>query len=159
MAELTSAAIRYEIRTGDTIVNWQHVASGWTDGFMNLYNDGIRSAAKLWLGTILYLEYLSFVSPNGVMEGFDPLTAMRADSDIGIETKDDILQGSLRVRSRVDLIPGMVNPIEAPLTGSSSKPVSDPEISFEEWLEEQEYRLRMESRFGGIGRSRSEEEE
>lgn len=135
MAELTSAAIRYEIRTEQRLLRWESIAFGWTDGFDGLTDTELVSIQELWYGTILYLEYLEFITPDDVMQNFNPRASFEADSEFAQATINKILDEELDPRPRVDFIPGSVDPIEMPLTGQKSPPVTDPETTFHEWLE------------------------
>jgi len=51
------------------------------------------------------------------------------------QTIDEILSEDLDVQSRIDSLPGQIDPVEYPRTGSTVRPVSDPDYPFEEWLE------------------------
>lgn len=134
MAELTSALIRFEIREGVQIVDWTDVGVAWRDGFENLPNE-TSSLRQLWYGTILYLRYLEHETGSEVMNGFSPRIPTRnISADFKAETIEEILQGNVDPRGKVDLIPGRVNPLEAPRTGYKNPPVSDVETKFSEWL-------------------------
>lgn len=147
MAELTSAALRFELRTEQSIVRWDQVAYGWTDGFHQLLETDVSNITQQWFGTILYLEYLQDMGPQGFMEGFDPHAKFIDDSDFVRETITRILDGDIDPRKCVDFVPGGIDPIEMPRTGRRIPPVIDPEDSFEDWLERE--RHMYESVHGG----------
>lgn len=139
LAELTSALIRYEIRTGHRIADWSSVAAGWSDGYNTLSETPLTSLEKLWLGTILYLDYMESESPAGVMEGFNPHALYDASNDFLVETIDGILSADLDVKAHIDFIPGQVNSVEYPLTGSRVAPITDPDEEFSEWLNRRQH--------------------
>lgn len=134
MAELTSALIRYEVRTGNRIANWSSIAAAWSDGYGTLSETPLTSLEKLWLGTILYLDYMESESPPGVMEGFNPHALHDARNEFLVETIEGILSADLDVKAHIDFIPGQVDPVEFPLTGSRVPPISDPDEKFRDWL-------------------------
>jgi hypothetical protein len=142
MTELTSAAIRYELRTGHQIVEWDQVAAGWSNGLDNLSDSNLISMTELWFGTVLYLEYLQDVTPSGVMGSF---SVHIHDRELAQETIDKILEGELNPRKLVDYLPGGRDPVEFPLTGIVSSPVSNPDEEFKEWLNNRRHM------FGNLG--------
>lgn len=150
MAELTSAAVRHEIRTGERIVDWDSVGFGWTDGFEQLRDSDLDSLAHLWFGTLLYLEYIRDVSPEGVMEGFRPQAPVNVDPDFGVGTVDRILEGGLDVRAVFDHIPGYYNPVQTPLSGARSAPVNDADEDFREWLDRKRMFIEMNRQDGVV---------
>lgn len=125
------------------------MAYGWTDGFEKLSEMGLQETRQRWFGTLLYLEYLHEVSPEGVMNGFEPRARYRADQDIGRSTVEQIREGNIDPTSRINLIPGGVNPLEMPRTGATAPPITDADTTFEEWLENQKLYFDM-GRFGSI---------
>lgn len=150
MAELTSAAIRYEIRTGQQIVNWERVASGWSTGLDALSQIELDEMAQLWFGTTLYLEYIAQESSSNIMDGFDSYGRHRVTRDIGQSTVKRIQHGRLDPTARIDFIPGGVDPIKYPLTGRKNPPLSDPDRTFTEWIDYQPFIFRRR-RFGQVG--------
>lgn len=145
MAELTSAAIRYEIKTGQQIVDWNSVAHGWLDGLDSLSQMGLDEMAQLWFGTTLYLEYIADESSSDIMDGFGSHGRHRVTSEIGEATVEKIQNGHLNPTTRVDYLPGGVDPIEVPLTGYESPPLQDPERTFREWVNSQPFLFRGRS--------------
>ncbi|WP_434531751.1 hypothetical protein ACODNH_21500 (plasmid) [Haloarcula sp. NS06] len=137
MAELTSAAIRYEMRTEQQIVDWGSVAHGWLEGLGRLEQSNLEEMQQLWFGTILYLEYLDAMSPDHVMDGFDPYVQYEVSKEVGQETVERIQDNSLDPLAAIQFIPGRVNPVEMPLTGRRMPIIPDAEKSFNEWLSNQ----------------------
>jgi hypothetical protein len=135
MSELTSAAVRYEIKNEEVIVRWGSVSAGWSEAVSSVSNTGLTAMSKLWLSTALYLEYLCDVTPSGVMEDFYLHGLYDEDRGLVDETIDEIIQGNIDPGKEFDMIPGEVDPVEMPLTGSRRPPVIDPEIEFLDWLE------------------------
>ncbi|GAA0466364.1 hypothetical protein GCM10008985_24170 [Halococcus dombrowskii] len=134
MCEITSAAIRNEIKTGASVVDWSHVAAGWRSCLDDLRDSNLESLFQLWLGTVLYIEYLQSETDREVLSGFNRVSIqMGFRSNIG-ETAVSIQNGVVRPRTQIDYIPGRFNPTEMPLTGFSSQPVSDPDTTFSDWL-------------------------
>ncbi len=150
MAELTSAAIRYELKTGQQIVRWNSVAQGWYSGLDSLIDMGLDEMAQLWFGTALYLEYVSIESTSDIMDGFGSYGRHRVTSDIGEQTVEKILNGPLDPTARIDFIPGRVDPIELPLTGHKRPPLQDSDRSFQEWVDSQPFMFQSR-RFGSVG--------
>ena len=134
MAELTSSLIRFEIREGVQIVKWRSAAAAWMNGFENLPEE-LQSLRQLWYGTILYLRYLEYETGSEVMNGFSPrIPTGHTSADFRGNTVNEVLEGDVDPRGKIDMIPGRMNPLEAPRTGFKSPPVTDPETEFEEWL-------------------------
>lgn len=148
MTELTSAAIRYELRFEQQIVGWEQVSAGWSDGMKSLSDSGLTSMSELWFGTILYFEYLSDVTPSKAMDGCSIHAIFDVDNHFAQRTVDKILDGELNPRKLMDMIPGGGNPVEMPLTGNRMTPVNDPHIEFNEWLEHERHIFRID-RFAG----------
>lgn len=142
MSELTSAAVRYEIRNEERMVRWDLVSAGWSEAVSSVSGSELTAMKKLWLSTALYLEYLCDVTPSGVMEDFYVHGLYEEDRDFAEETIADILQGNIKPRKEFDMIPGEVDPVEMPLTGSRRPPVIDPDIEFSEWLEHRKVMFR-----------------
>lgn len=134
MAELTSAGIRYEMRTEQNLLNWTHLAHGWTSGFDDLSETELESLPKIWLGTILYLEYISEETGDEIMNGFDPQATFRTNNDYVVDTIRSIRSGEIDPTSRINHIPGGTNPLEKPRTGIRTPPVRDTESTFDQWL-------------------------
>lgn len=137
MAELTSAAVRYEVRTEQRFLNWEHVAYGWSEGFRNLYETDMESLTRTWLGAVLYLKYVEEVTEDSVMNGFDPNITYQADAGFAVETIELMLAGDLDPTSRINFIPGGANPLELPRTGTQVPIARGADLSFNEWLEHQ----------------------
>lgn len=137
MAELSSAGLRYEIKTGQSLLNWIYVAQGWTKGFEKLTETDLESITQIWFGTILYLEYINEITNDEVLNGFDANATTHVDNDFAIETIQNILTDNIKPTSRIDHIPGAVNPLKMPRSGYPSSPVSDPDTSFQNWLEQE----------------------
>ena len=152
MAELTSAAVRYEVRTGQRLLKWEYVAYGWSEGFNQLIDTDLDSLPRIWFGTILYLSYLAEVTEDAVMTSFDPRAAFEVDNDFASETISMMLEGSLDPTSRINHIPGGTNPLEMPRTGTPVPVVREAEISLEEWLDNKKQGYdNIDSNVGGFG--------
>lgn len=132
MTELTSAMLRFEIRTQKQIGDWGSISAGWNKGLKNLPSK-LTNLRELWLGTMLYLEYLSYFTSDDVMQNFSIMFG-DISSDFMKNTITKIRKGNLRPCSQVDMIPGYIDPIELPLTGYKKPPISDAEIDFHKWL-------------------------
>lgn len=139
MAEITSAAIRYELRTEQRIVDWKSVAYGWSEALETLDQTNLESMTQLWFGTVLYLEYLDTVSPDHVMEGFNPHARHRVSKETGEQTVEMIENGNLDPSSVVEFRPGGVDPVEMPLTGTKIPIVPDADVSFQDWVSNQPF--------------------
>lgn len=135
MCKIMSAAIRNEIKTGGSVVNWSHVAEGWRNCLNDLRDSNLESLFQLWLGTVLYIEYLQSETDDVVLSGFNRVSIQMGIRDQISETVDSIQNGSIRPRMQIDFIPGVFNPTEIPLTGILSQPVPDPDTTFSDWLE------------------------
>jgi hypothetical protein len=152
MAELTSAAVRYEMRTGQRLLNWEHVAYGWSEGFNHLIDTDLDALPRIWFGTILYLSYIAEATEDGVMTGFDPRATFDVDNNFASETIGRMLDGPLDPTSRINHIPGGTNPLEMPRTGTPIPVVRETEISLEEWLENKKQVYdSIDSSVGGFG--------
>ncbi|MGQ5515768.1 DUF2254 family protein [Halococcus saccharolyticus] len=144
MCEITSAAIRSEIRTGRSVVNWSHVATGWRNCLNDLRNSNLELLFQLWLGTILYIEYLQSETDDEVLSGFNRVSIQMGIRDQISGVVDSIQNGSIRPKTQIDYVPGMTKPTEMPLTGFKSQPIPDLDTTFSEWLE-------LQSGMGGAG--------
>jgi len=137
MGDLTSAVIRYEMRTEQSLVKWETVSAGWVNGAETLDDSNYNSMAQLWFGTILYLEYLSSVSPDHVMDNFSRTGRHRISSKTIDETIKEIEENNLDPSTVFEFQPNSTNPLEHPLSGYRYPVVPDPDKSFSEWLSEQ----------------------
>ncbi len=146
MAELSSAAIRFEMKTGQTLLNWTHVDSGWVSGLSKLRETELETLPQVWLGTILYIEYLSDITDEEVLKNFNTRAALEVEYDFVVTTIQNVLDG-LDVTSRIDFPPGGTNPLEFPRTGAKSPPIRDEENTFREWLKQKKevYELMSET--------------
>jgi len=151
MTEVTSAFIRYELNHGEEIVKWRRAGSGWTKCISVLDDSEFDFLLRYWLGTLLYLEYIEFSTDSGYLSDFHSSARFDVSRDVLRQTIDDILSDQFDPRSRIDLIPGQVNPIERPQTGHSVPPVSNPDRTFEEWLEYQKKNTPDDSGGSGMG--------
>ncbi|MDZ7688572.1 MAG: DUF2254 family protein [Halobacteriales archaeon] len=132
MAGLTSALIRFEIREGVPIANWNDVAAGWRDGFENLPKE-LHSLRQLWYGTILYLQYIEHETESEVMTDFSPIILRHISTDFKENTVNEILEGEVDPTGKIDRIPGEGNPREGGLT-YKRPPIPNSETEFKEWL-------------------------
>lgn len=152
MAELTAAGIRYEMRIEARFLNWSHVAYGWTEGFELLQDTDLDVLPRIWFGTILYLSYIAEYTSDDVMPDFDPRALFSVDNEFAIDTIEMILNRDIRPTSRINHIPGGVNPLEHPRTGSPSPVVRDADMNWHDWLEQRlEVYRRTSDAQGGFG--------
>lgn len=149
MAELTSAVIRYEIRTEKPIVRWQSVSSGWRSGRESLEDSGLTEIHDLWLGTMLYLDYIKIQSDSKIMDGYTAHTVQVNKEDAN-RVIEKILNGSLDPTARIDHTPGGVNPIKMPLTGTPVPPLRDVDVTFVDWLKEKKGLIGRTNRMGSV---------
>jgi len=157
MGELTSAAIRYEVRTGQKIVRWESVASGWSSGLDSLIQMDLDVMAQLWYGTSLYLEYISRESSSEVMDGYSSYGRHRVTRDVGEETVEKILDGRLDPTSRIDYVPARVDPVKNPLTGFKRPPLENPDRTFKQWVDDQPFIYRRKG-FGSVDEPSTDED-
>ncbi|WP_193310487.1 DUF2254 family protein [Halorubrum halophilum] len=158
MSEATSSVIRYELNHGEEIVKWERAGNGWSQCISTLENSNFDYLLRLWLGTLLYIEYISFETDDQHLSDFHSSARFDVSRDTFMQTIDDILQERFDPRSRVDLLPGYFDPIETPQTGYPAPPLSDADRTFEEWLKHQK-KIMPDSPSGwGISVERMEEE-
>jgi hypothetical protein len=134
MAEMTSAFLRYELKHEEQIADWSMISYGWRECVSILSETDFDLLCQLWLGTSFYLDYIRFESSSRCMSGFRLNAPFDLPPEFVIETIDTILTEKIDPISRIDLLPGRVNPVELPQSGFSSPPVSNPDRTFEEWL-------------------------
>ena len=137
MSEVTSSVIRYELDHGEEIVKWRRAGNGWTKCISTLDNSGFDYLLRLWLGTLLYIEYISRETDNQYLSDFHTSARHDVSGDTFNQTVDDILEERFDPKSRIDLLPGYFDPVETPQTGYQAPPLSDPDRTFEEWLKHQ----------------------
>lgn len=149
-AEMTSAVIRYQVRTGRPLVGWQYVAQGWSSGFAAI-PEGFMSLRSTWLSTMLYIDYLCQHLGENRSRVFQNEIRRSVPSELIDEMIDRILASELEPRGPIDIIPGMMDPTEVPaLTGFNAPPEIEADREFEDWLELQRgMRSRLKS--GGWG--------
>ena len=135
MYEITSAAIRNEIETGTSVVKWSRIAAGWDSCLTDLRNSNYELLFQLWLGTILYIEYLASETDEEVLTGINRLSIRHGFRGHVSEVVDSIQSRRIRPRARIDALPGAVNPVEIPFVSVSSQLLTDPDITFSDWLE------------------------
>lgn len=137
MTELTSAFIRYELDHNEEIVGWARAGNGWTQCIKTLDDSDFDSLLRLWLGTLLYVEYIESEIDNEYLSDFYSSARYHVSKDVLFQTIDDILEDEFDPTSRINLLPGRFNPIEMPRTGHPVPPVSNPDRSFKQWLNHQ----------------------
>lgn len=137
MAELTSAAVRYEIKTDRPFLNWQHATHGWVQGFEELYESDLESLTRIWMGTALYLDYLESETGSAILKGVDLHRQYMKDYGFTVDTIDAVLDGDIDARMRIDSHPGGPNPIEPGGINYTVPIVSSPDQTFQEFLEHQ----------------------
>lgn len=135
MTELTAEAIAYEQRTGQNIVRWRMVGSGWSEGLERLYGAGLESMAEIWLATVLYFEYVEYETTPDIMNNFHVSEVSQIDTEFAQSTIDKMLDGEIRPRQLADLDTGTFDPLEMPLSGGNRPLVTDPQQEFSDWLE------------------------
>lgn len=149
MAEVTSAIIRHEIQTGQSVADWGSIAYGWSDSLQSLDQSNLDSMTQLWFGTLLYLEYLDAMSPDKVMRGFEPHGRHRISKENGEKTVEKIKNGDFDPGTILQFRPGGVDPIELPLTGNKVPIVPDADVSFQEWVSRQPFLFGRRSGMAG----------
>lgn len=148
MAELTSAFIRYETTHNVSFVNWDHVGYGWVKGISEFQDSNLESLRELWIGTTLYLDYLSEKAPDTVMDGFDPRYRREASNSEIIDVIEQIRAGNLDPKEWINFRQ-TIDPIELPGTGYVFS-FSFDDGTFEEWLEQKAATLQIASSSGGF---------
>jgi len=139
MAELTSAAIRYEMRTEQQLVDWGSVSYGWSQGVRVLEKSNLDGMQQLWFGTLLYLEYIDSMSPDHVMNGFSPHSRYEVSKSVSQATVEGIEGGSIDAVAAIEFKPGRANPVEMPLTGHRIPIISNADMTFQEWISGQPF--------------------
>lgn len=135
MAELTMSFIRYEQRFGTTLVDWETVGHGWTSPLSALSQSELESFQQLWVGSILYLEYVQTETPEEVMNRFSPVLIRDVSNSFIISTIDAILDSDIDPSKKFNFRQ-TVDPLDIPSTGYPVQILSNPDRTFEEWLEQ-----------------------
>lgn len=150
MAEMTSALLRHQIRTEDSLTRWQYVARGWLKCFEAIPEE-LASLRSTWLSTMLYIDYLSQNLLESQSHVFQTEIRRSVPGEFIDETIDKIREGTLQPRAPIDMIAGIMDPTEfSALTGPTSPPDIEADRGFEEWLNlQQGFRSRSET--GGFG--------
>lgn len=133
VAELTSSFLRYELKTGVGFPDWGDVAYGWTKSVSELSDSGLDSLQQLWIGTTLYLEYISTQTPDDVMEGFNPRLSREVSKNELTTVIELILSDEIDPSQWINFRQ-TVDPIEVPQTGYSYSFNIDAEKTFEDWI-------------------------
>lgn len=134
MAELTMAFIKYEQNFETTLVEWDTVGHGWTSPLPTLSQYNMDSFQQLWVGSILYLEYVQWQTPDEVMNGFNPVLQRDLSGFLIVSTIDAILDGDIDPTKKFNFRQ-TVDPLEIYGTGYQFRLLNDPDESFETWLE------------------------
>lgn len=158
MSEATSSVIRYELNHGEKFVKWGRVGNGWTQCIATLNNSNFDYLLRLWLGTLLYVEYISFETDDQHLSDFHSSARFDVSRETFMQTIDDIIQERFDPRSQIDLLPGYFDPVEQPQTGYPAPPCSDADRTFEEWLKHQKKIMSDRPPGWGVSRDRAEEE-
>ena len=133
VAELTGSFLRYEMKTGVSFCDWGDVGYGWVEAISNISDNKFDSLRKLWIGTILFLNYIKDETPEEVMYNFDPYLHREVCDEEIISTIEKILSKKstpdqwLFFRQTID-------PIDMPRTGYQYQLNIDNRKSFDEWL-------------------------
>lgn len=135
MTELTAAAVRYKRRLGEDIVQWEQVVHGWSEGLEQLDDSGPDGLTKLWLATVFYFEYVFDELEKFDHNEFRVRAVREVDPEVAMEAVDSIQEGDIDPRMLADLDLGHIDPVEMPLTGGRDMLVTDPDQSFNEWLQ------------------------
>lgn len=133
VAELTGAFLRYELKTGVNFPDWGHVGYGWVKAISELSDSELDSFKQLWIGTTLYLEYLSNETPEGVMEEFNPMLRREVSVDEIITVIDQLLAEEIDPTQWLNFRQ-TVEPVEMPQSGYRYAFDIDSDESFEDWL-------------------------
>ncbi len=153
ITELTSAAVRYEIKTDRQFLNWQHASHGWVEGFEELYESDLENLTQIWMGTALYLDYLESETGSNILNGADLKRLYMKDYGFTVDTIDAILDGDIDVRRRMDYYPGGPNPVDLGGINYTVPIIRDPDQTFQEFLEHQKsvYQTVGQSSGGRVG--------
>lgn len=133
VSELTSAIIQFELNNNVKLADWGYVAHGWTRAISNLSNVGLDSLQQVWIGSTLYLQYLSEQAPSEVMDNFDPLVQQKVSDDTLVAVIDNILSDDLDPTQWLGFRQ-TVNPVVNPQTGYQFDFDIECDDSFKEWL-------------------------
>jgi len=152
VAELTGAFIRYELKTGVNLPDWEHVGYGWVKAVGELSDSGLDSFKQLWISTTLYLEYLSNESPDGVMDEFNPRLRREASTDEIVTVIDQLLAEKIDPTQWLNFRQ-TVEPVEMPQTGYRYGFDIDSDESFEDWLSHRQDVLATVHDSGLVGES------
>ncbi|WP_226480390.1 DUF2254 family protein [Natrinema amylolyticum] len=135
LSQITSAHIRYEEKSDSRQVNWGFVAEGWAKGFRFLTNSDLDLLLQLWLGTILYLDYLRFESVNHVMKNGNIMIRIDPSDELLSSTYDSILSGEIDPQYHIDNLQLGSDHVSDISISTSPRPVTDRDCSFEEYIE------------------------
>lgn len=148
MTELTAAAVRYKRRLGEDIVSWERVVHGWSEGLEQLDDSGPDGLTELWLATVFYFEYVFEELEKFDRNEFRVRAVREVDPEFATEVVDSIQDGDIDPRTLADLDLGHIDPVEMPLTGGRDLLVTDPDQSFNEWLQIRRQTLQIGRRSG-----------
>ncbi|WP_241430646.1 DUF2254 family protein [Haloferax elongans] len=133
VAELTASFLRYELRTGVNFPDWGHVGYGWVKAVSELADSELDSFRQMWIATILYLEYLSNETPDGIMEDFNPMLRNETSDSEVIAVIEQLLSQEIDPTQWINFRQ-TVDPVEIPQTGYRYEFDIDSDESFEDWL-------------------------
>lgn len=152
VAEITGAFLRYELKTGVNFPDWGHVGYGWVKAVSELSDSELDSFKQLWIGTTLYLEYLSNETPDGVMEEFNPMLRREVSDDEIIAVIEQLLAEVIDPTQWLNFRQ-TVDPVEMPQTGYRYAFDIDTDESFEDWLSHRQDVLAAGIGGGFVGQS------
>lgn len=136
VSELIGSLLQFELRTGVNFCNWGDIGFGLMQSVAKLSDNGLDSLRKLWIATILYLEFVERETSDDIMKGFDPKLYREVSNNeitavIESITAEEIDPTQwLHFRQTID-------PTEIPRTGYQYQLNIDTEESFEDWLSRQ----------------------
>ncbi|WP_238992728.1 DUF2254 family protein [Halorubrum distributum] len=152
VAELTGAFLRYELRTGVNFPDWGHVGYGWVKAVSELSDSGLDSFKQQWIGTTLYLQYLSNETPDDVMVDFSPVLRREVSSNEIIAVIEQLLAEEIKPTQWLNFRQTM-DPVEIPQTGYQYTLDIDTDESFEDWLSHRQDVLAASMGSGFVDRS------
>jgi hypothetical protein len=140
------------LKTGVNFPDWGHVGYGWVKAVSELSDSELDSFKQLWIGTTLYLEYLSNETPDGVMEEFNPMLRREVSDDEIIAVIEKLLAEEIDPTQWLNFRQ-TVDPVEMPQTGYRYAFDIDTDESFEDWLSHRQDVLAAGIGGGFVGQS------
>ncbi|TKX52628.1 DUF2254 domain-containing protein, partial [Halorubrum sp. SP3] len=113
--------------------DWGHVGYGWGKAVSELSDSGLDSFKQQWIGTTLYLQYLSNETPDDVLVDFSPVLRREVSSNEIIAVIEQLLAEEISPAQWLNFRQTM-DPVEIPQTGYQYTLDIDTDESFEDWL-------------------------